>query len=375
MANATNSPGPVASILGAAAYHFSLLQPHLPVYAHMLISSVLPIYAGAHASLSRPSSAAKRSSSSDHDKTSDGDAELEQEEEETQMEGLTPGDALLFPILAAVVLTTLYVLIKWLEDPAILNKVLGWYFAVFGVFWAMHLLSDIATFIHSLCLPVEYVDRGIVWKLDFKTKKARPIGVEDAKTEKFEEIVKECEAVLSQARARLLQEKDKPEREETERQVEAAGAKLTTARRALEAEKRVEPKASPLPGPTSCIILPARISAALWTAAEIPRKKIILKINVRRKTVLSAPVTLFNSMSLVAALFITFYFNTVSKPWYLTNLFGFSHSYGSLQLMSPTTFATGALLLSALFLYDIYMVFFTYATLPRPCKLNPLTLR
>ena len=53
------------------------------------------------------------------------------------------------------------------------------------------------------------------------------------------------------------------------------------------------------------------------------------------------------------------YFNFVDKPWYLTNLIGFGFSYAALQLMSPTTFATGSLILGALFFYDIYFVFFT----------------
>ena len=53
------------------------------------------------------------------------------------------------------------------------------------------------------------------------------------------------------------------------------------------------------------------------------------------------------------------YFNLVGKPWYLTNLMGFGFSYGALQLMSPTTFATGSLILGALFFYDIYFVFYT----------------
>lgn len=61
----------------------------------------------------------------------------------------------------------------------------------------------------------------------------------------------------------------------------------------------------------------------------------------------------------IISLLAVVYFNFVDKPWYLTNLMGFGFSYGALQLMSPTTFATGSLILSALFFYDIYFVFFT----------------
>lgn len=38
---------------------------------------------------------------------------------------------------------------------------------------------------------------------------------------------------------------------------------------------------------------------------------------------------------------------------------GFGFCYGTLQLMSPTTFWTGTLVLSGLFIYDIVMVFYT----------------
>ena len=47
------------------------------------------------------------------------------------------------------------------------------------------------------------------------------------------------------------------------------------------------------------------------------------------------------------------------KAWWLTNIMGFGFCYGTLQLMSPTTFWTGTLVLAGLFIYDIVMVFYT----------------
>jgi minor histocompatibility antigen H13 len=52
-------------------------------------------------------------------------------------------------------------------------------------------------------------------------------------------------------------------------------------------------------------------------------------------------------------------YNTYGKAWWLTNLIGFGFCYGTLQLMSPTTFWTGSLVLLGLFIYDITMVFYT----------------
>lgn len=56
---ADSDPGLWAQILGKAAYEFSLMQPMLPTYIHLIVSALFPIYAGAHASLTRPSTAAK----------------------------------------------------------------------------------------------------------------------------------------------------------------------------------------------------------------------------------------------------------------------------------------------------------------------------
>jgi minor histocompatibility antigen H13 len=48
-----------------------------------------------------------------------------------------------------------------------------------------------------------------------------------------------------------------------------------------------------------------------------------------------------------------------AKTWWLANLLAFGYCYGALQLMSPTTFWTGSLILIGLFVYDVVMVFYT----------------
>lgn len=52
-------------------------------------------------------------------------------------------------------------------------------------------------------------------------------------------------------------------------------------------------------------------------------------------------------------------YNLYARPWWLTNLIAWGFCYGTLQLMSPTTFWTGSLVLMGLFFYDITMVFYT----------------
>ncbi|KKY22423.1 putative signal peptide protein [Diplodia seriata] len=216
-------PGPIYELLGKLAYAFTEAQPLLPTYSHLLVSALFPIYAGAHSSLTRPSSAAKPKKAPKNEIKDEGyETEEDEEDDIQQMEGLSTRDAIIFPIMAGVTLTGLYFLIKWMQDPQLLNKILNAYFSLFGV--------------------------------------------------------------LSK-----------------------------------------------------------------WTA----------KFFLRNVASVRGRLGLHGVVGFVFALAAVGYFNFVDKPWFLTNLMGFAFSYGALQLMSPTTFATGTLLLSALFFYDIYMVFFT----------------
>jgi minor histocompatibility antigen H13 len=60
------------------------------------------------------------------------------DEEEAKIEGMTPSDAILFPILAGATLGGLYLVIKWLDDPKLLNKILNVYFS--GMFLCLSLV-------------------------------------------------------------------------------------------------------------------------------------------------------------------------------------------------------------------------------------------
>ena len=55
-------------------------------------------------------------------------------------------------------------------------------------------------------------------------------------------------------------------------------------------------------------------------------------------------------------------FTNYESGWVaLSNLLGSSFSYASLIMMSPTSFPIGTMVLAGLFVYDIVMVFYTYA--------------
>ncbi|KAF2745859.1 hypothetical protein M011DRAFT_405530 [Sporormia fimetaria CBS 119925] len=299
-------PGLLARIAGRMAYEFTLMQPMVPTYIHLLISALLPIYAGAHASLSRPSSAAKPKKSSTRHKDQDYRDDEDEDEETSKMEGMSPTDAIVFPLMAGLTLTGLYFLIRWLDDPTLLNKCLNAYFAVFGVFSVARLVTDALNFGHSIIFPRRYALNGALYHVNGMEKQATPVSGKHGNG------------------------KDEP-----------------------------KPISSPLPGFLARIPLPDSLRELLWSDRAMPRNKWTVRMYLHRVVAgkaLIGPHGIFGSLFSLSAVA---YFNFVDKPWYLTNLMGFGFSYGALQLMSPTTFATGSLILMGLFFYDIYMVFFT----------------
>jgi minor histocompatibility antigen H13 len=306
---AESNPGLFAQLLGRAAYEFSQMQPMLPVYVHLIAAALFPIYTGAHASLSRPASAAKpptkKRTPSDglaRDADGEGDDDDDDDEPERLMEGLSPTDALLMPLFAGCALASLYFLLKWMKDPALLNKILNAYFAIFGVFSVSRLVTDVLDIGHSIIFPRRHVSRGALYHVDGKAEKAVPVAG----------LVHDKTSVVT-----------------------------------------------PLPGFLARLPLSDGVRKMLWADRAMPERKWTLRVYFQRALAGRFKVGPHGLVGIVAGLSTVAYFNLVDKPWYLTNLLGFGFSYGALQLMSPTTFSTGSLILCALFFYDIYFVFYT----------------
>ena len=257
-----------------------------PTYAHLVFTAVFTIYAGAHASLTRPSSAAKP-----RRKPGRRAAQADR-----QMEGLSPSDALLYPLMLGSLLAGLYFLLKWMDDPTVLNKILNWYLTTFGTFATSRLLADAANVGASFLFPDRFDDKASTWVIDAPKKEARS----------------------------------------------GTGA-----------------RSYPLPS-LAGIYLPAQTEAFLWKARGLVRQPFLaFDIYVRGMLDESASVYLVDVASTVVALGVGLWFNLVSRPWWMTNLLSFGFGYQALQLVSPTTFWTGTLVLTSLFFYDIYFVFFT----------------
>ncbi|OBT42338.1 hypothetical protein VE00_06505 [Pseudogymnoascus sp. WSF 3629] len=280
------------------------------MYTHLVLAALFPIYAGAHASLRRPPSAAlpikkKR-------KTGEGDDE-DSEDEELEVEqhlGLTPSDAIMFPILAGFTLSGLYFLIKWLKDPALLNQILGYYFSTLGVFGVGKLATDALNVTTSVMFPNMWSAKGQIYH-------------------------------INQTLSAQLIESPSPSPE-------------TKIHRRF-----VEAKTNPFPSIFSSIRFPARTTKRIWAIRALLNQHWIFRGYIHGILSAKSRVRLNDALGFFIGVTCIALYNMNGKPWYLTNLMGFGFCYGSLQLMSPTTFWTGSLVMGGLFIYDIIMVFYT----------------
>ena len=289
--NATE-PGPWLEFLGRVAYEAHLMQPLFPTYCHLMISAIFPIYIAAHASLTRPSSSAAPQKKK-------GKKKDEADEEESQkIESLSPTDALIFPLLAGCTLASLYFILKWLQDPAWLNWVLGLYFSQLGLLFAFKFLKDGFTLARSFAYPTQYSSGGQVWTADNDNAVYTATSGEERK--------------------------------------------------------------STLPGILHHLPLPNAMKDTLWSFRRSIYTRATLSIHAHRLFTVTVPtVPLIDVLALIISASLTAYHAFVAKPWPLTNFLGFSFCYSSLQFITPTTAWTGTLILGALFFYDIYFVFYT----------------
>ncbi|KAL4984397.1 signal peptide peptidase-domain-containing protein [Aspergillus falconensis] len=293
---------PLAELLGQALYQFTLIKPLLPTYGHVILSALFPLYIGAHASLSRPSSAAKPPKRSDKDaiELDDEEEDDEHQNDDQKMEGLAPSDALVFPLTAGATLGGLYLMIKY-AGADLLNKILGFYFSQMGIFFALAFVKDALSVSRSFVFPRKYTGGGRTWKPS---------------------------------------------------QSERVFSVVTTSEPA-------DIRQSPLPGIFGSIPLPNLALRSLWALRGLLYWRAKLRVHIHRVIRLECSLGTLDILSGVLSLPAVAYFTFVSKPWWLTNFLGFSFCYGTLQLMSPSTFVTGSLILGSLFFYDIYFVYFT----------------
>ncbi|KAK4569635.1 hypothetical protein LTR86_003399 [Recurvomyces mirabilis] len=288
------------TFFAAAMHHFTAVRPFIPMYLHLLFSALAPIYTGAHASLSRPSSAAKPVKVT-KDATDDDDEDEDEDEDKVQkMEGLSPSDAIVFPITAGCVLAGLYFLIQR-YGADLINMVMSFYFAAVGIYSVATLWKDGNDIVNSFVFPTWFAQGKTLYKVDGAARKAI--------------------------------------------------AQDTTS-------EPVQSRDSPIP------YIPAFTKSfydSMWALRAAIKRRYTTSLHIPSVITYKGNLALNNLISVFVGLGTIFYANVIStsKPWYLTNLQGFAVCYQALQFMSPTTFFTGTLILTGLFFYDIWAVFFT----------------
>ncbi|KAH7409364.1 signal peptide peptidase-domain-containing protein [Cadophora sp. MPI-SDFR-AT-0126] len=292
---------PVLQFIGKWSYIIYARHELIQMYIHLILAAVFPIYIGSHASLRRPPSAAVPKKKAPGE---DGD-----DEEDAKIEGMTPSDAILFPILAGVTLGGLYLVIKWLDDPKLLNKILNVYFSGLGVFGVGKLAADCLNVATNFIFPN-------VWSTSAETYFIEPL------------LSQQVTGKVNKARVQVHR-------------------------------KFVEDKTNPFPGFLSSIQFSPAINKKLWSLRATLKNHWIFKAYVHGVFTAKGNVKLNDVLGFVIGVATIALYNMNGKAWWLTNIMGFGFCYGTLQLMSPTTFWTGTLVLAGLFIYDIVMVFYT----------------
>ncbi|RKF59352.1 putative intramembrane protease C25B8.17 [Golovinomyces cichoracearum] len=277
---------------------------YLFTYLHIILAALLPIYTGAHASLRCPSSAKAPEKKAKGQGIYDDDDELDEYVPEIQ--SLRPSHAITFPITAGLVLGSLYIIIKWLEDPKILVRILNWYFSGVGILGAGELAVDFLNLITTFIFPTVWSTKKEVYFID--------------------------SIHSSQLKVSSLQPTDR---------------------------KLVEDKNNPFPGFMSSIRFPTWIDSKIWSVRNLFKNYLVFRGYIKDFLHTVKPVRLNDVIGFIFGFIVIFLYNFLIRPWWLTNLIGFGFCYGTLQLISPTTFWTGSLVLFGLFVYDITMVFYT----------------
>ncbi|KAH8200200.1 hypothetical protein TruAng_005648 [Truncatella angustata] len=268
------------------------------IEAKIVFSALACIWLGAHASLRRPPSASppakKKSTSGKRDDDND----------DPFVQGLVASDAIMFPILAGTVLVGLYYLIKWLEDPAIISKIMGIYFSVMSLGSMGKLLADTLHFFTGFIFPDNWEARdGTFYTFD---------------------TAKKCQSYVNESGEHISDETRK----------------------------------TPFPGFLSSMKLSEQWRNTLWEVSYILKKDWTIRIGMHGIGREKFHVKLNDIFGWLMAIgFSILYHNT--KSTFLSNVMGYAFSYVGIITLSPTSFMIGSSVLFGLFFYDIYMVFYT----------------
>ncbi|QUC18092.1 uncharacterized protein UV8b_02333 [Ustilaginoidea virens] len=273
----------------------------------LVLSALGIIYLGSHAALRRPPSAAPRRGSGTD--AAQKQRDRDRDRDRSSLQGLEPSDAIVFPLMAAVVLVALYYLILWLKDPAVLNKILRYYMSTVSVASVLTLYAHAIDLAASLAFPTYW--RGGDGLLRRADQTTRTVAV--------------CDDVGNAA--------------------PAAGPP--------------PPRSSPVPGPLGGLLAGSeRATGVAWELRGLLTRHWRLRLFVHGVGEETAKVRFSHMTALLLSVATALVYFSTTSPL-LSNVLGIGMCYSSFLILSPTDLLTGSLVLWGLFFYDILMVFYT----------------
>ncbi|KAL7621524.1 hypothetical protein AAE478_008848 [Parahypoxylon ruwenzoriense] len=271
----------------------------LVLECRIVFTALACIYLGSHAALRRPPSANPPKKGKNGDKGEDRD------QEDQFVQGLLPSDAIVFPILAGTVLVGLYYLIKWLEDPDILNKILRVYFSTVSLASMGKLFADSLHFLTGFIFPTVWTAKG-----------GRLYHIDASKRRQLYTTSDSTDQVWD------------------------------------------DKKKNPLPGSLSELSLSDAKNSFLWEVRRLLTDQWTVRLSLHGIINEKFKVKFNDILGIVLAIGANVLYYTTESTL-LSNIMGYAFSYTGIVMLSPTKFTTGTAVLFGLFLYDIYMVFYT----------------
>ncbi|CAK7268236.1 hypothetical protein SEPCBS57363_002993 [Sporothrix epigloea] len=327
------------SALSAARAAFSYSDPSslkqlLYAYRHVFLMEgrILAlalgiIYVGAHASLTRPHSAAPREDEEGGSKTGKDGQRRKKKKKRTgnvAKESLRLSDALLMPLFAAGALIGMYYLIEYMQDPALLNRIIRAYTSLVALASVGSFLGDGLSLLSSLVFPNVWSSRnGRLYRVDGANRVQWVQPTETSSPSPSSDVA-------------MAWEEDK----------------LQT---------------TPFPGLLAVPLrwLPASAASSVasfaWSARRVVRESWSIHVSLRgvgAEEIEGLSIHALVGLGLAAAAVYFDYFLGLF-PSLLNNVMGLGLSYFALQVVSLTSFAIGSTVLLGLFLYDVVMVFYT----------------
>ncbi|TGJ80558.1 hypothetical protein E0Z10_g8197 [Xylaria hypoxylon] len=265
----------------------------------IVFTALACIYIGSHGAIRRPHSAKLPKTGKDGQKN-----EAEERDDE-HIQGMLPSDAIMIPIFAGTVLIGLYYLLKWLEDPDVLNKILRVYFSTMSLASLGKFFADGLHFLTGFVFPTVWIGKERkVYHIDSERRGQWYAG-------------------------------------------DGPGDRIWD-----------DNKNSPLPGPFSGFKFSATTAKLLWEIRHFFSEEWTVRFVVHGIVNEKVKVKFNDIFGVVLAIAANVFYYTTDST-FLSNILGYAFSYAGIIILSPTTFATGSAVLSGLFFYDIIMVFYT----------------